>query len=129
VGAAVQILGFIGVAQVCCFWHVVADVDFFFCRQEKPTLFRRYATLNFGVTAAAFAIAIAWVILSANRHSTALSNCEATFYPPASNGSNTSEGQTLCDIITWVDIGLMAGAWVFFALVQVICLSHRLLGR
>jgi len=100
VGAALQVLGFMGVAQ------------------EKHILFRRYATLNVGVTIAAFAIAAAWVILSASRHSTALSNCESTFYPATSNGSNTSEGQTLCNIIAWVDVGLMAGAWVFFALVQ-----------
>ncbi|OJA10836.1 hypothetical protein AZE42_00254 [Rhizopogon vesiculosus] len=101
VGAAIQILGLMGVAQ------------------EKPILFRRYATLNFGITIAAFAIAAAWVIISASRHSTALSNCENTFYPTVSNGSNTSEGQTLCNIITWVDVGLMAGAWAFFALVQI----------
>ncbi|KAG0708944.1 hypothetical protein DFH29DRAFT_993797 [Suillus ampliporus] len=100
VGAAIQVLGFIGVVQ------------------EKPTFFRHYVTLHLGITIVAFAIAAAWVILSASRHSTALSNCENNFYPTASNGSNTSEGQTVCGIITWLDVGLMAGAWVFFALVQ-----------
>ncbi|KAG2118441.1 hypothetical protein DEU56DRAFT_837949 [Suillus clintonianus] len=100
VGAAIQVLGFIGVYK------------------EKPILFRRYATLHSLITIVAFAIAAAWVIISGSRHSTALSNCEKNFYPTASNGSNTSEGQTVCDIITWIDVGLMAGAWVFFALVQ-----------
>jgi len=100
VGAAIQVLGFIGVFQ------------------EKHILFRRYATLHSLITLAAFAIAAAWVILSATRHSTSLTNCENKYYPTASNGSNTTEGQTVCGIITWVDVGLMAGAWVFFALVQ-----------
>ncbi|KAG1755201.1 uncharacterized protein EDB91DRAFT_1233953 [Suillus paluster] len=100
VGAAIQVLGFIGVAQ------------------DKPTLFRRYVTMHLGITIGAFAIAAAWTIVSATRHSTALSNCEKTFYPTTSDSSIASEGQTLCDIITWLDIGLMAGAWVFFALVQ-----------
>lgn len=100
VGAAIQVLGFIGVYK------------------EKHILFRRYATLHSLVTLVAFAIAAAWVIISGSRHSTAMTNCENKFYPTAPNGSNTSEGQTVCDIITWVDVGLMAGAWVFFALVQ-----------
>jgi hypothetical protein len=78
---------------------------------------------------AAFAIAAAWVIISASRHSTAMSNCEKTFYPAASNGSNTTEGQTVCNIITWVDVGLMGGAWVFLALVQVTRLSINYLAK
>lgn len=100
VGAAIQVLGFIGVFK------------------EKHILFRRYATLHSLITLVAFAIAAAWVILSASRHSTALTNCENKYYPTAPNGSNTTEGQTVCGIITWVDVGLMIGAWVFFALVQ-----------
>lgn len=100
VGAAIQVLGFIGVFK------------------EKPILFRRYATLHSLISLVAFAIAAAWVIVSATRHSTALTNCENKYYPTAPNGSNTTEGQTVCGIITWVDVGLMAGAWVFFALVQ-----------
>ncbi|KAF9240852.1 hypothetical protein BU15DRAFT_87428 [Melanogaster broomeanus] len=101
IAAAIQILGLLGVAQ------------------EKAIMYRRYVTLHVGATVAVFAIAAAWVIISASRHSTAQSNCETTFFP--TNGTDTttsSEGQTLCNIFTWVDVGLMGGAWVFFALVQ-----------
>jgi hypothetical protein len=76
-------------------------------------MFRRYVTLHTGASIAVFAIAAAWIIISATRHSTAISNCEANFF-----SGSTSEGETLCDIFSWVDIGVMAGAWVFFALVQ-----------
>ncbi|KAG1761906.1 hypothetical protein EDD22DRAFT_953587 [Suillus occidentalis] len=106
VGAAIQFLGLISVFK------------------DEHILFRRYATLSSLITLAAFAIAAAWVIVSATRHSTALTNCENKYYPPASNGSNTTEGQTVCGIITWIDIGLMAGAWVFFALVQAYMLFY-----
>lgn len=83
-------------------------------------MYRRYVTLNTGAYIAVFAIAAAWLIVSATRHSTAQSNCESTFFPSSgSNGDTSSEGQTLCDIFAWVDVGVMAGAWVFFALVQV----------
>lgn len=88
--------------------------------QEKPIMYRRYVTLHTGACIAVFSIAAVWLIISASRHSTAQSNCESTFFPASgSNGGTSSEGQTLCDIFTWVDVGLMAGAWVFFALVQV----------
>ncbi|KAG8219874.1 hypothetical protein J3R82DRAFT_853 [Butyriboletus roseoflavus] len=96
VAAAIQILGFLGVAQ------------------EKAIMYRRYVTLHTGASIAVFAIGAVWIIISASRHSTAQSNCEATFF----SASGTSEGTTLCDVFSWVDVGLMAGAWVFFALVQ-----------
>lgn len=85
--------------------------------QEKPIMYRRYVTLHIASCIAVFAIAAAWLIISATRHSTAQSNCETTFFP--SSAGTSSEGQTLCDIFTWVDVGVMGGAWVFFALVQV----------
>ncbi|EGO00464.1 hypothetical protein SERLA73DRAFT_181069 [Serpula lacrymans var. lacrymans S7.3] len=100
IAAAIQLLGFMGVAQ------------------EKPILYRRYVTLHLIVSVAAFAIAIAWVIISATRHSTAQSNCEKKFFPVSGSSSTSSEGQTLCNIFSWVDVGLMGGAWVFFAITQ-----------
>ncbi|KAH7883672.1 hypothetical protein F5I97DRAFT_1929922 [Phlebopus sp. FC_14] len=101
VAAAVQVLGFIGVAQ------------------EKATLYRRYVSLHTISTIAVFAISAVWTIVSAARHSTAQSNCEKTFFPAdATSSSTSSEGQTLCNIFSWVDVGLMGGAWLFFAAVQ-----------
>lgn len=83
-------------------------------------MYRRYVTLHTGASIVVFAIAAVWIIISASRHSTAQSHCEATFFPDSgSNGSTSSEGQTLCNIFSWVDVGLMVGVWVFFALVQV----------
>ncbi|EIW86640.1 hypothetical protein CONPUDRAFT_148710 [Coniophora puteana RWD-64-598 SS2] len=100
VGAVIQVLGFMGV------------------KQEKATLYRRYVTLHYGATTAVFAVAAVWVIISAARHSTAQTTCENTFFPSTNSSSTSSEGQTLCDIFSWVDVGLMGGAWVFFAIVQ-----------
>ncbi|KAH7931033.1 hypothetical protein BV22DRAFT_1053708 [Leucogyrophana mollusca] len=100
VGAAIQILGFLGVAQ------------------EKAIMYRRYVTLHFGITVAAFAIAAVWIIISASRHSTSQSNCEKTFFPTTSTTTTSSEGQTLCNIFAWADVGIMGGAWVFFGIVQ-----------
>ncbi|OCH95824.1 hypothetical protein OBBRIDRAFT_871528 [Obba rivulosa] len=99
-GAAIQVLGFYGV------W------------KERPILFRRYTTLHLLITLAAFSIAAVWIILSATRHTQAKSSCENTFFI-GNPGVITSEGNLLCDIFPWVDVGIMGGLWLLLAVMQV----------
>ncbi|KAG6842587.1 hypothetical protein C0991_000113 [Blastosporella zonata] len=96
--AAVQLLGFIGVAR------------------EKPILFRRYITLYILITLAAFAVAAAWAVISATRHTTSKSNCLTTFFP---DSSTTTLADKLCEIFPWVDVGIMGGIWVVLAVLQI----------
>ncbi|KAF8078540.1 hypothetical protein FPV67DRAFT_1405282, partial [Lyophyllum atratum] len=98
--AAVQVLGFIGVAR------------------EKPILYRRYISVHLLATLAAFAVAAAWAIMSATRHSTAKSKCLKDFFSDGSE-STTSEGDTLCEIFPWVDVGIMGGLWVVLGILQI----------
>lgn len=98
VGAMIQVLGFVGVAK------------------EKTILFRRYTTLHALITVAAFSVAAVWIAISASRHSTAQSNCERRFFTTASD--LTSEGETMCEIFPWVDIGLMGGLWAILLISQ-----------
>ncbi|KAF8216128.1 hypothetical protein K438DRAFT_1560922 [Mycena galopus ATCC 62051] len=100
VAGAIQVLGFIGVAQ------------------EKPILFRRYITLHSLATSAAFSVALAWTILSVSKHSTAKSNCLANFFAHA-DSEQESEGETLCNIFPWVDVGVMGGLWVIMAILHI----------
>jgi hypothetical protein len=99
IAAAIQILGFIGVSR------------------EKPILFRRYLTLHGLITAAAFAVAAAWTILSGTRHSQAQTKCEQDFFESES-GSIATEGSTLCNIFSWIDLGIMGALWVILAIMQ-----------
>jgi hypothetical protein len=80
-------------------------------------MFRRYVTLHALITVAAFSLAAVWIGISASRHSTAKSNCERKFFTAASD--LTSEGQTMCEIFPWVDIGLMGGLWGLLVISQV----------
>jgi hypothetical protein len=80
-------------------------------------LFRRYTTLHGLITVAAFSVAAVWIAISASRHNTAQTNCEQKFFSAASGLS--SEGQTMCEIFPWVDIGLMGGLWVLLLISQV----------
>lgn len=97
VAAALQVLGLIGVAK------------------EKPILYRRYAVLHGIILCSALAIAAAWIIVSAARHSTAASNCVSKFF---SDESLTSQGERLCEIFSWVDVGIMGGLWLILAIIQ-----------
>ncbi|KAG6820106.1 hypothetical protein H0H93_005253 [Arthromyces matolae] len=87
VAAIIQVFGFIGVAR------------------EKPILFRRYTTLHGLISLIAFAVAAAWVIISATRHSTSKSNCLKNFF---SDDTTETLADRLCDIFPWVDVGIMA---------------------
>jgi len=100
--AGIQILGFIGVSQ------------------EKPIMFRRYVTLHTLATVAVFAVAAAWIAISASRHGTAQTNCITNFFTGTTSDSPTaSEATTLCNIFPWIDVGIMGGLWVFFAACQI----------
>lgn len=78
-------------------------------------MYRRYVTLHSMITVAAFAVAAVWIAISASRHSTAQTNCENTFFGSTTN----TEGTTMCNIFGWVDVGIMGGLWVLFAIAQV----------
>ncbi|KAF9569649.1 hypothetical protein CPC08DRAFT_677254 [Agrocybe pediades] len=100
IGAGVQFLGFIGVSR------------------EKPTLFKRYVTLHGIVTSLGFSVAAAWIIMSATRHTTAKTKCLLDFFTTA-DGATASEGDTLCTIFPWVDVGIMGGLWVLLGILQI----------
>ncbi|KAJ7070947.1 hypothetical protein C8F01DRAFT_1108445 [Mycena amicta] len=100
VAGAIQILGFFGVAQ------------------EKPTLFRYYLTLHSLATTGAFSVALAWIILSVSRHSTAKTNCLDNFFANPTSEEKT-EGGVLCEVFPWVDVGVMGGLWVMMAIMHI----------
>ncbi|KAF8642414.1 hypothetical protein AX16_009679 [Volvariella volvacea WC 439] len=99
VTAGVQVLGFLGVAQ------------------ERTIMFRRYVTLHSLLSLATFAVAGAWIGISAGRHQDAKSRCLEDFFPSTPD-QGPNEGETLCEIFPWVDIGIMGGIWLILAIMQ-----------
>jgi len=97
---AVQALGLIGVAK------------------EKTILYRRYVTLHGLAIMATFSVAAAWIIVSATRHSNAQAKCIQDFFSSTGSATDSSEGEALCNIFSWVDIGIMGGLWVLLAILQ-----------
>jgi hypothetical protein len=109
---AVQPLGFIGVSKVGSISLV--DKQLTVLRlQEKTILYRRYVTLHGMAITAAFSLAGAWIIVSAARHSNAQAKCIQDFF-----NSKESEGTILCNIFSWVDVGIMGALWILLAILQ-----------
>jgi len=86
--------------------------------KEKPVLFRRYISLHTLAAIAAFALGAAWIIISAARHNTAKSDCLSDFFN-TEDSTLQSEGDTLCEIFPWVDVGIMGAIWILLAIVHV----------
>lgn len=73
---------------------------------------------------AAFGIAAAFIAVSGTKHDTAAKRCEVTFFSGNSTASSSTsndsgEGKEICDIFTWVILGLMGGLWVTLGFFQV----------
>ncbi|KAI3622348.1 putative acyl-dehydrogenase [Moniliophthora roreri] len=98
VAGGIQVLGFIGAAK------------------DKPVLFRRYLSLHVIALLAAFAVAGTWIGISAARHSTAKSKCVSDFFP---DDNQKSQGETICNIFPWVDVGIMGGIWIILAIMHI----------
>lgn len=68
----------------------------------------------------ALVVAVAFIGLSAARHSTAVTNCEALFSTSTTNSTST----TVCGIWVWVQIGIMGLLWVLVTVCEVYFLMY-----
>jgi hypothetical protein len=85
--------------------------------------------VNSVVVMASFGIAAAFIAISGTRHNAATDRCQVNFFSgnstaSASSSDDTGEGRQICDVFTWVILGLMAGLWVTLAFFQVRALFH-----
>lgn len=89
------------------------------------------ARINAGLVAVAFIIALAFIILSAARHSTAMIACEALFSSQTMSNStiggqttsldtgSVTSGTEICNIWTWVQVGIMGLLFIIVGLCEV----------
>lgn len=66
----------------------------------------------------ALVVALVFIIISAARHSTAVNSCENLFANHNSTSTVTS-GTQICNIWTWVQIGIMGLLFVIVGLCEV----------
>jgi hypothetical protein len=116
----IQLIGFLGVYKVCPINLGISSHDVYqvFRPQESLKSYKFYQRTNTLAVIVAFGIAAAFIGLSAGRHNTAVTNCKNAYFQNTSS-STSSESQTLCNIFTWVGVGLMGLLWVVLAIFQV----------
>lgn len=89
------------------------------------------ARINAGLVAVAFVIALAFIALSAARHSTAMIACEGLFASQTMSNStiggqttsldtgSVTSGTEICNIWTWVQVGIMGLLFIILGLCEV----------
>jgi len=98
--AAVQLVGFLGIFK------------------EKADLFRKYVTVNWIVLYTGLSLIATFIIISAVRHNQATDICEATFFPSETGTLADDKGERICEIFTWVSVGIMGALWLIITILQ-----------
>ncbi|SCZ97989.1 BZ3500_MvSof-1268-A1-R1_Chr7-3g09661 [Microbotryum saponariae] len=101
----------------CCILVALIQVfGFFGVYRERPSLYRQYALWNMLAVLLALGVALAFIILSCVRHSTALASCEGLF---ATATTTVAQNSAVCNIWMWVQVGLMGLLWIIVAIAEV----------
>ncbi|GAA5821973.1 hypothetical protein JCM3770_003029 [Rhodotorula araucariae] len=100
--AAAQVFGFFGVFR------------------EKPRLFKSYLRINGLLVTAALLLALAVIIISAVKHTTAVQTCTRLF---SADGTDTT-AKGICNIWTWIQIGIMGLLFVIVGLCELYFVSY-----
>lgn len=124
------------VAFVAAAWQIVGIAAVI---SDQPTLYRIYIRLNFIATLIILIITIAFTITAAALHQHAVDSCMETY-----EGSLAQDGMglqavedtlstvrhKLCDILSWVDVGMMGGLIILLGLTQLfMCYMQRRYGQ
>ncbi|BGP39012.1 hypothetical protein JCM10450v2_002969 [Rhodotorula kratochvilovae] len=108
-GFVSYILGVLAFAVAAC-----QIFGFFGVFREKPRLFKSYLRINGLLVSAALLLALAVIIISAVKHSTAVATCTRLF--SADDTDNTAN--EICNIWTWIQIGIMGLLFVIVGLCE-----------
>ncbi|WFC93691.1 hypothetical protein MBRA1_000313 [Malassezia brasiliensis] len=124
------------VAFVTAAWQIIGLASVI---TDQKSLYRLYIRVNFLATVVILAITIAFTVTAAARHDKAVDACYREFEGSlAQDGlglqsveeSITSGRHKVCDILTWVDVGLMGGLIVLLGVMQLfMCYMQRMYGK
>ncbi|SPO34734.1 uncharacterized protein PSFLO_00205 [Pseudozyma flocculosa] len=120
------------------FWQ---PLGLFAIAKQKSGLYRLYIRINFLLTCIVLACTAAFLAVSAARHNEALDACTAVYgNTPASSGTGIAvsqatsaldgSGRTICNVLTWAQVGTMGGLIVLMGLTQLyMCFAQRAYGQ
>ncbi|KAI3626281.1 hypothetical protein CBS9595_001642 [Malassezia furfur] len=124
------------VAFVTAAWQIIGLASVI---TDQKSLYRLYIRVNFLATVVILAITIAFTVTAAARHDEAVDACYREFEGSlAQDGlgvqsveeSITSGRHKVCNILAWVDVGLMGGLIVLLGVMQLfMCYMQRMYGQ
>ncbi|GAA5916957.1 hypothetical protein JCM6882_005069 [Rhodosporidiobolus microsporus] len=94
---------------------VAQPIGFLGVYREKPALFKSYARLNGLLVALSLLLALALIIYSAAKHSDGVDSCTRLF----SEDDTDTSADSICNIWTWIQIGIMGLLFVIVGLCEV----------
>ncbi|GAA6008792.1 hypothetical protein JCM11491_003785 [Sporobolomyces phaffii] len=95
-------------------------VGFFGVYRDKVALFKTYSRINTALLLAALLLALAIIIISAVRHKSAIDTCQNLFSTDATGNT----GEAICNVWTWVQVGIMGLLFVIVALCEAYFLMY-----
>ncbi|GAA6029828.1 hypothetical protein JCM8097_001067 [Rhodosporidiobolus ruineniae] len=106
---------------LCILVAVAQPIGFLGVYRERPKLFKTYSRFNALLVACALLLALALIIISAAKHSTAVDSCTRLF---SADDADTS-ADSICNIWTWIQIGIMGLLFVIVALCELYFLMYE----
>ncbi|GAA5916438.1 uncharacterized protein JCM6883_006108 [Sporobolomyces salmoneus] len=95
-------------------------VGFFGVYRDRVKLFKTYSRINTALILLALLLSLAIIIISAVKHNTAIDTCQRLFSTDATG--NTGEG--ICNVWTWVQVGIMGLLFVIVGLCELYFLMY-----
>ncbi|GAA5971930.1 hypothetical protein JCM11641_001574 [Rhodosporidiobolus odoratus] len=102
---------------LCILVAVAQPIGFLGVYRERPALFKTYSRFNSLLVVLALLCALILIIVSAVKHSTGVDECVRLFSASVDDADNTAK--TICNVWTWIQIGIMGLLFVIVGLCQV----------
>ncbi|GAA6062794.1 hypothetical protein JCM10212_002163 [Sporobolomyces blumeae] len=96
---------------------------FFGVYRDRVGLFKTYSRINMVLVVLALLLALAIIIISAVRHSAAIDTCQNLFSTDSASDSDTT-AESICNIWTWVQVGIMGLLFVIVGLCELYFLMY-----
>lgn len=95
-------------------------IGFFGVYRDKVKLFKTYSRINTILIVLALLLSLAIIIISAVRHNSAIDTCQRLFSTDATGNT----GESICNVWTWVQVGIMGLLFVIVGLCELYFLMY-----
>ncbi|GAA5980012.1 hypothetical protein JCM5350_005996 [Sporobolomyces pararoseus] len=96
-------------------------IGFFGVYRDKVKLFKTYSRINTVLILLALLLSLAIIIISAVKHSQAIDTCQKLF---STDASGDTAGEGICNVWTWVQVGIMGLLFVIVGLCELYFLMY-----